>query len=83
MKVISGCVTINPFTAAACEISGLKDAPDAAANSIFSGPVTHLLSVLCVLLKILSDAGAKKKTKSCKTSNSLNFIGRFQVTSRQ
>ena len=35
----------------------------ASANSIFSGPLTHLLSVLWVLMKILSHASAKKKTK--------------------
>ena len=33
------------------------------ANSIFSSPITNLLSILCVLMKILSHANAKKKKK--------------------
>ena len=36
---------------------------DAPANSVFSSPVTHLLSVSCVLMIILSRASAKNKTK--------------------
>ena len=36
---------------------------DIPANSIFSGPITHLPSMLCVLIKILSHASVKKKTK--------------------
>ena len=47
---------------------------------IFSGPVTHLLSMLCVLMKILSNASAKKKTKRLKGFKFRSFIGRFQVT---
>ena len=35
-------------------------------NSVFSGPVTHLLSMLWVLVKILLHASAKKKTKNVK-----------------
>ena len=36
---------------------------DSPANSIFPGPIaTHPLSVLCVLMKVLSHASAKKKT---------------------
>ena len=31
------------------------------ANSIFSGPITHLLSMLCVLITIFLHASAKKK----------------------
>ena len=42
---------------------------DAPANSLFSGPVTHLLSMLWVLMKILSQANAKKKTKCLRVSN--------------
>ena len=30
-------------------------------NGIFSGPKRHLLSTLCVLIKVLSHANAKKK----------------------
>ena len=52
-------------------------------NSIFSGPVTHLLSMLRVLTKILSHAGEeKKKTKNLKGFKFRTLInGRFQVTS--
>ena len=56
---------------------------DAPANSIFSGPMTHLLSVLCVSVKILSHASAKKKTKRLKDFKFRTFIGGFQVTSLQ
>ena len=54
----------NLFTAPACEISGLKSAHiHKTANSIFGGPLTDLLSMLCILIEILSRAhvkGAKK-----------------------
>ena len=42
---------------------------DAPTNSVFSSPVTHLLSVLCVLMKILSHTSVKKKTKRLRGSN--------------
>ena len=57
-------VIFNPFTALAYTVSGKKDhcmhAPE---NSIFSGPTAHLLFMQCILVKILSNAGVKKKTK--------------------
>ena len=34
--------------------------------SIFSGPMTGLLSMLCFLMKIVSHANARKKTKMLK-----------------
>ena len=37
-----------------------------ALKCIFSGPITNLLSILCVLMKILSHANAKKKKKKKK-----------------
>ena len=75
-------VSFNPFTAPAGEISGLKDAgTHAPANSTFSGPVAHLLSRLCVLIKILSHAGATKKAKRLKGFRFGTFIARFQATS--
>ena len=43
-----------------------KDAP---ANSIFSGPVTLLLSVTCFFMKILSHASRKRKQKGLMVSN--------------
>ena len=57
----------NPFTLApACTISGLKKCADAPANSNFFGPITHLLSMLCVLMKIVSRPCAKMKKKGLK-----------------
>ena len=57
---------INPFTAPTCKISGLKDARTRLKNSIFSGPITHLLSMPRVLMKAFSHASAKKKKKKKK-----------------
>ena len=51
---------INHFPAPACKISGLKDAQTHLQTVYFSSPVTHLLSMLYVLIKILSHANAKK-----------------------
>ena len=56
---------------------------DAPTNSIFSGPLTRLLSMLCVLMKILSRAIEKKKTKRPEGFRFHTFIGRFQATSWQ
>ena len=50
-------------------------------NSIFSGSVTHLLSVLCILPKILSHVSVKKKRKRLKGFRFHAFTGHFQVTS--
>ena len=55
---------------------------------VFSGPVADLLSVLCVLAKILSHAsGGRSEKKGKKTEIKMlkgfkfgTFIGRFQVT---
>ena len=49
----------NPFTAPACKISGLKDA-QWCLQTVYSGPITHLPSVLCDLVKILLYASVKK-----------------------
>ena len=65
---------INPFVAPACKISGpLKDARTRQQTVLFSGPVRHLLSMLCVLVKILSHASTKQKTKFCLRSSSWPF----------
>ena len=53
------------------------------ANSIFSGPLTRLLSMLCVLMKILHVTVQKQKTKRLKGFRFCIFIGSFQVTSWQ
>ena len=63
---------LNPFTAAACKIYG--------PNSIFYGPITHLLSKLYVLMKTFSNPGAKKKRIRLNGFKFSTFIGRFQVT---
>jgi len=54
---------LNPFTATACTISGLKNATTHL-QTIFSGHTAHLLSMLCILMKILSHASAKKEDKN-------------------
>ena len=50
---------------------------DIPANSRFSGSILilllHLFSVLCILMKILSHASAKKKTKTEKGLRVSNF----------
>ena len=71
---------INPFAAPVCNISGLKDARNAPAKRVFSGPIVHLLLMLHGLMKILSYDGAKKKTKRLKGFKFGTFIGRFQMT---
>ena len=56
------CV-FNPFIAPACKISGLKNTHGGVQTVHFRGSVTHLLSILCVLIEILSRIYAKKKKK--------------------
>ena len=65
---------INPFTAPSCKISGLKNARKRPKNSIFSVLITDLFSVLCVLIKILSHASAKKRPKGLKGLKFRTFI---------
>ena len=45
---------------------------------MFSGPVTHRLSMLCVLMETFSHASAKKKTKQLKGFKFRTVIGRFE-----
>ena len=52
---------VNPFTAPACKISWLKKHTYTPANSVFDGPITNLLSILCILIEILSRAHAKEE----------------------
>ena len=56
---------------------------DAPSDSIFSGPATYVLAILCVLMKVLSHASAKKKTKMHKCFKFRTVNGRLQVTSCQ
>ena len=64
---------LNHFTAPACKISGLTDAQTPLKNSVCSGPITHLLSVLCVWMKIFSHANAKTQ-KGLRVSNNFSLL---------
>ena len=44
-------------------------------KTVLTHPVTNLLSILCVLVKICSDADVKKKTKRLKDVKVCTFIG--------
>ena len=59
----------NPFTDPACKISGLKKCTHTPSNSRFYGALAALFSILCVLMKTLSNAKAKKKQKGLRISN--------------
>ena len=70
----------NPFTAPACQIPGLKSAyVHACKQKIISGPITNLLSVLCILMTALSNANAKggESFKDVKISD---FVDGVRVT---
>ena len=69
-----------PFTVPVCKVYGLKDARTHLQRVIFSGPVTHLLSMLCILMEIFSYACAMKKTKRFK---GFKFGTSFQASSWQ
>ena len=56
---------------------------DAPVNSIFSGSLTHLLSLLCVLMKSFHMPARKNKQKRLKGFKFPTFAGRFQVASWQ
>ena len=73
--------TLFPFTAPACRISGLKDAGTRLQTVYF--PILRLLLMLRVVMKVLSNASAKKETKRLKGFIFRTFAGRFQVTSWQ
>ena len=55
---------------------------DAPTNSLFSGPITHLLSMLCVFGENPFTCQSKKKTKTLKGFKFRTFNYCFQVTSR-
>ena len=60
-------VDVNPFTAPACNFSGLKEAR-AHAHSIYSGPLTHLLSMLRALMQLFHVPVQKRRQKSSRVS---------------
>jgi len=72
----------NPFTSPACKTSGLKSAHIHASKQYIFRSITNLISILCVLMKILSHANAKKR-KKLDDFKFRTFIVRFQVTSWQ
>ena len=77
-------VCFNPFTAPVCKISGPEDAWTHLKNSRFSGPITHLLSVIIMRLdENPSHDSAKKTAKRLKGCKFCTFISRFQMTSWQ
>ena len=71
---------INPFTAPACKISGLKDARTHLKNSLFSGPVTSPFSVMHFDENLLRSQCEKENKKRLKDFKSCTFIGSFEVT---
>ena len=53
-EIIKDALSFNPFTPPTCYIPGhIKTAPS---NSVFDGAITNLISILCILIKILSRA---------------------------
>ena len=83
MQKENHCISINLIAASDYKNVQAERCTDAPANRIFSGPMTHLLSMLHVSMKILSHASAKKKTQTVKGVKLCTFIGRFQMTLRQ
>ena len=79
VKCLASVACINTFTAPVCKISRLKDARTCLQTVYFSGPSASLLSMLCILVKIISHARVKKKTKRLKGFKFHTFIGHFQV----
>ena len=72
-------IPFKPLTVPARKFSGLKRAHIHAANSILDGPVTILLSVLCILVKsfhVLRRRGGKAFMISFKFGTS---IGCFSI----
>ena len=63
--------SLNPFTASACKISGLNDAQTHLQTAILFSPMTHLASMLCVLMKTLSHVSAKRRQKGQRISKVL------------
>ena len=69
---------INPFTAQPVKCTGWKMHGRACKQYILRS-CNNLLSTLCVLMKILSHTGAKKKKKRLKYFRFRTFIGRFHL----
>ena len=69
---------LNPFTAQPVKCTGRKMHGRACKQYILRS-CNNLLSTLCVLMKILSHTGAKKKKKRLKYFRFRTFIGRFHL----
>ena len=52
---------LNPFTAKACKTFRAERCRDVPTNSVCSGPIIHLLSMLCVFMKLLLHAQCQKQ----------------------
>ena len=65
------------------ECRSLSHNMNAIPDSVFSGPMAHLLSVLYGLMMILPQASVKKKTKTEEGFQIWYFYWSFQMTSRQ
>ena len=88
---------LTPFTAPACRTSGLKDAGTRLQTvyfqtvyfqtvyfqTVYFPILQHLLLMLCVVMKVLSNASAKRETERLKVFIFRTFAGRFQATSWQ
>ena len=74
---------INPFIAPACKMSGLRNAGTCLQTAYFQSYNASTFSAARVLIKIVSYATAKKKTKRLKGFKFRAVIGRFKVTSWQ
>ena len=74
----------NPFTAPARKIFRAERCTDTHANSIVSVPLTRFaFNAVCVLMKILSHASAKKKTQKLKGFKFRTFMDHFRVIPSQ
>ena len=69
--------TINPITAPACKIPGVNMPTYTPPNSIFDGPITNLLSILCILIEIHSRGhaeGGNSFTWSCRRGKFIHVV---------
>ena len=75
-RVTLTVIYINPFTAPASKIPGWKVHTYTPANNIFDGPITNLLSILCVLIETFHVV-LRRRGKNIDGFKFGIFIGRF------
>ena len=80
--ICKSLILLNPFTALTCKIFRLKDAWTHL-QTVYFPLLSHLLSMLCVSVKILSHDSVKNKTETVQGFRFCTFIGYFQVASWQ